>query len=63
VEGAAEGPEAVVEWLEVFFAELSVALFLSGASSVREMKGKRIIILGRMGEWLQQLGYDLKNGW
>jgi len=60
---AAEGPEAVVEWLEVFFAELSVALFLSGASSVREMKGKRIIILGRMGEWLQQLGYDLKNGW
>lgn len=55
---ALEGPEAVMEWLEVFFAELSVALFLSGASSIKEMKQKRMVIVGRMREWLQQLGYE-----
>jgi len=56
---AVKGYEAVVDWLNLFFEELSVAMFLSSASSIAELREKRLVILGRTREWLEQLGYDL----
>ena len=55
---AVMGYEAVVEWLEAFFAELSIAMFLSSARSIAELQKRKVIILGRSKEWLEQLGYD-----
>jgi isopentenyl-diphosphate delta-isomerase len=57
---ATKGYEAVVDWLETFFSELSIAMFLSAASSVRELQQRKVVILGRSREWLEQLGYDLR---
>ncbi len=56
---AVKGYEAVIEWLEGFFAELSIAMFLTASPSIGELRGKKAIILGRTKEWLEQLGYDL----
>ncbi len=56
---AVKGYESVVEFLEVFFDELAVAMFLNGASSVKELSRKKVFILGKTREWLKQLGHDL----
>lgn len=56
---AAEGYDSVVQWLELFFAELSAAMFLSSAVSVSGLRERPVIILGRTREWLEQLGYDI----
>jgi isopentenyl-diphosphate delta-isomerase len=58
---AVKGYDAVAEWLEDFFAELSIAMFLSSAPSIEQLQKKKVIILGRTKEWLEQLGYDLKG--
>ena len=57
---AIKGYEAVVDWLETFFSELSIAMFLSAARSIKELQQKKVVILGRSREWLEQLGYDLR---
>ncbi len=54
-----EGYEGVIEWLEGFFEELSIAMFLTAASKVEELKQKRLLITGKTKDWLEQLGYDL----
>jgi isopentenyl-diphosphate delta-isomerase len=56
---AVKGYEAVVEWLTEFFDELKIAMFLTGASRVEELSQKKVCIVGRTREWLQQSGYDL----
>ena len=58
---AARGPEAVVEWLELFFEELSVAMFLSAAATVPALRQRKTLVLGRTREWLEQLGHDVVN--
>jgi isopentenyl-diphosphate delta-isomerase len=55
---AVKGYDAVVEWLENFFAELSIAMFLTASPSIEELRRRRVIILGGTKEWLEQLGYD-----
>ena len=54
-----KGYEGVTEWLEVFFDELSVAMFLAAATTIEELNQKRLIITGKTKDWLEQLGYDL----
>jgi isopentenyl-diphosphate delta-isomerase len=58
---AIKGYEAVVDWLETFFSELSIAMFLSAARSIKELQQKKVVILGKSREWLEQLGYDLRT--
>jgi isopentenyl-diphosphate delta-isomerase len=57
---ATKGYEAVVDWLEAFFSELSIAMFLSAARSIKELQQRKVVILGRSREWLEQLGYHLR---
>lgn len=59
---AVKGYEAVIEWLEVFFSELSIAMFLSSASTIKELKKKKVVISGRSREWLEQLGHHFGSG-
>jgi len=59
---ATKGYEAVTEWLEVFFSELSIAMFLSSAPSIEELKRKKVVISGRSREWLEQLGHHFGGG-
>jgi isopentenyl-diphosphate delta-isomerase len=54
-----KGYDGVIEWLEVFFDELSVAMFLAAAATIEELNQKRLIITGKTKDWLEQLGYDL----
>lgn len=56
---AVKGYETVVEWLEEFFDELKITMFLTGAPCVEELAQKKVCIVGRTREWLQQRGYDL----
>ena len=58
---AAKGYEAVADWLDLFFRELSVAMFLSSAISVAELQAKKVIVMGRTRECLEQLGYDVTS--
>jgi len=58
---AIKGYEAVIEWLDVFFSELSIAMFLTSASSIKDLKRKKVVILGRSRQWLEQLGYHLRG--
>ncbi len=53
------GYDGLVEYLEVFFEELTVAMFLAGALAISELQGKRLLITGKLKDWLEQLGYDL----
>lgn len=54
---ALNGYQAVIDWLDTFFAELSIAMFLSSARTIRELQTKKTVILGRSREWLVQLGH------
>ena len=56
---AVQGYAAVEDWFSRFFDELSVAMFLSSSTSIAELQTRRIVILGRTGQWLRQLGYNL----
>ena len=56
---AVKGYDAVVEWLDLFFEELAIAMFLTSAKSINELHDKKVVILGRTREWLGQLGCDL----
>jgi len=47
-----------VDWLNLFFDELSVAIFLSSAASIAELPKKKVITPGKTRERLEQLGYD-----
>ena len=46
--------EAVVEKLEEIIRELRIAVFLSGAASVEEMRNVGFILRGELAEWLRQ---------
>ena len=56
---AAEGYEALTDWLDRFLSELSVAMFLSSAVSITRLQEKKVVILGRTREWLTQSGHDV----
>ncbi len=57
---ALNGYDVVVDWLETFFAELSIAMFLTSAHTIGELQTRRIVILGKCREWLEQLGYRME---
>lgn len=52
---AIQGLEKIVEYLETFFMELRIALFLTGSKNCSELKSKKTIITGKTREWIQAL--------
>lgn len=52
---AMEGYDALARWMRQFFAELEVALFLTGSATLDGLRRHRPIVLGETGEWLRQL--------
>ncbi|MCS7280594.1 MAG: type 2 isopentenyl-diphosphate Delta-isomerase [Desulfobacterota bacterium] len=49
---AVNGVEQTIEFLENFFLELKVAMFLTGSKTCADLKEKKLIITGRTREWL-----------
>lgn len=50
------GPDAVKAKLEKFINELKVAMYLVGASNLRDLKNCDLAILGKTREWLKERG-------
>lgn len=58
---AMDSPEAVEDVLNRIISELKSAMFLSGASTLEELKKKDVIIQGRTREWLVSRGIKVEN--
>jgi isopentenyl-diphosphate delta-isomerase len=54
---ALEGDAAVETWISDFLEELKVAVFLSGVSSVSDLRAVPKVIGGWTRRWLDDLGY------
>ncbi|MBI4044018.1 MAG: type 2 isopentenyl-diphosphate Delta-isomerase [Candidatus Diapherotrites archaeon] len=50
------GKEGVVEYLTRIQGELRTVMFLVGAKNLNELKDKKIVVHGKMREWLKQRG-------
>lgn len=59
IEVSSGGYQGTVKFLEGFFEELAIAMFLVGATNINELKQKSLVITGDTRDWLEQLGYDL----
>jgi isopentenyl-diphosphate delta-isomerase len=55
---AYQGPDAVKARLEKFINELTVAMYLVGASTLEELKKCDLVITGKTREWLQERGIE-----
>ncbi|MFX0116139.1 MAG: type 2 isopentenyl-diphosphate Delta-isomerase [Candidatus Hodarchaeota archaeon] len=51
----------VINTLNTMIEELRIAMHLVGAKTVGELKGARVIISGKTGQWLRLRGYELSN--
>jgi isopentenyl-diphosphate Delta-isomerase len=58
---AYQGHAAVIRKLNKFTEELKVAMYLVGASNLKELKKSDLIIQGKTKEWLSQRGYDTRK--
>jgi isopentenyl-diphosphate delta-isomerase len=56
LQAAVKGREEVRSYLKAFFLELRVGMFLCGALTIADLKGKRVLITGHTKEWLEGLG-------
>ena len=52
------GHEAVINTIEQFIDSLKVAMFLVGASNIKELRKSNIIIQGKTRQWLQDRGFN-----
>ena len=55
---AAQGEDAVLEWLSGFQLQLRSAMFLAGAHQVTDLASTTRVVLGSTGEWFRQLGFN-----
>jgi isopentenyl-diphosphate delta-isomerase len=55
------GHEAVIKRIEQFKESLKVAMFLVGASNIKELRKSNLVIRGKTREWLIERGYDTKK--
>ncbi|HTX60761.1 MAG TPA: type 2 isopentenyl-diphosphate Delta-isomerase, partial [Methanobacterium sp.] len=53
-----QGPKAVVAKLKSYMDELRVAMYLVGASSIKDLRNCDLVIQGETREWLQERGID-----
>ncbi|MDV0447667.1 Isopentenyl-diphosphate delta-isomerase [Methanosarcinaceae archaeon Ag5] len=61
VGAALEGPNAVLEKLELMRQELKAAMFLTGCDTVSDLSRTNIAITGRTYEYLSQRGFNVKD--
>ena len=54
------GKEALLEFFQKFLDQIRVAMFLVGASNLKELQKTDLVIQGKTREWLQERGYDTK---
>ena len=52
------GHEAVIKTIEQFIDSLKVAMFLVGASNIKELRKSNILIKGKTRQWLQDRGFN-----
>jgi len=57
LQAASRGETALRDFLEQFLAELSVAMQLSGASSVGQLRQVPVVVMGACREWLSLRGF------
>lgn len=55
------GKEKVLNWLEEFIRELKTAMFLTGCSSLEELRDVPLVISGLTREWFSSRGLDIKQ--
>jgi len=55
---ALEGDEAVDAWIAQFLDELRVAAFLTGCTSINELRSVARVVTGESRRWLDDLGYS-----
>lgn len=58
LKAASESLEAVREFLEGFLAELRVAMQLTGAANIAEMRHAPVVVTGQTREWLTARGFE-----
>lgn len=58
LKAASESYEKVCELLEVVIAELKVAMQLSGAASIAQLRGSDVVVTGATREWLALRGFE-----
>ncbi|MFH1328344.1 MAG: type 2 isopentenyl-diphosphate Delta-isomerase [Candidatus Bathyarchaeota archaeon] len=58
---ALEGPKATITALRTLTAELKVAMFLTGAKKVENLKKIPVVITGKTADWLKARGINFKN--
>jgi len=61
LEKAVKGPDALREHINQILLEFKTVMFLTGASSVEDLKRARVVIMGRTAQWLQDRGFDLEK--
>jgi isopentenyl-diphosphate Delta-isomerase len=54
------GEEALREFFQKFMDQIRVAMFLVGASNLKELQKTDLVIQGKTREWLTERGYDTK---
>ena len=50
------GKEGVIQYISEVMEEFKTAMFLTGSRSVKELKGKRYILTGKLKDWADGLG-------
>jgi isopentenyl-diphosphate delta-isomerase len=58
LKAASEGLEAVRAFLDQFLAELRVAMQLTGAATIAEMRQRPVVVTGMTREWLAARGFE-----
>lgn len=57
LKAASESEDAVRAYIEQFLAELRVAMQLTGAASIQELRRTPVVVTGATREWLEQRGF------
>jgi isopentenyl-diphosphate delta-isomerase len=58
LKAASEGLDAVRAFLDQFLAELRVAMQLTGAATIAEMRQRPVVVTGMTREWLAARGFE-----
>jgi isopentenyl-diphosphate delta-isomerase len=61
IRAAVEGIEALDRFIGEFKFQLRVASFLTGSSSVKELKRAPLVVGGKLKEWIESRGLDLST--
>lgn len=61
LEQAVRGHEHVIKWIRDFQLQLKIAMFLSGAKDIEELRKKPVVVTGKVREWTSLRGIEISN--